>query len=185
MYPETFGQTAGWVLQNVLAYAACWVLGMAHRGRDLKKVHPAVVLSLGAACVGGAPRMDWLRRSRPADGFVSMVSNRAVTICLWHNVAITIAVALFNPLQLWRIPTQGLEYLTDFTIALVLLAVAVLALGWVEDLAARRKPRISPFVRRPPLEPARGVAKVPSVTHQRAVPAVSDLISPASGIAGE
>ena len=142
MYPATFGETAGWVLQNVLAYAACWVLGMAHREGDLKKVHPAVVLGLGAACVGGAlawaylhpvehhmdlpsipvayavysigfvlilmrwaPRMEWLRRSRPADGFVSMVNNRAVTIYLWHNVAITIAVALFNPLQQLPIPT--------------------------------------------------------------------------------
>jgi hypothetical protein len=42
--------------------------------------------------------------------------------------------------------------------------------GWVLQnvsvaLAARRKPRISPFVRRPPLEPARGVATVPTATY--------------------
>ncbi|GAA1639894.1 acyltransferase [Actinoplanes couchii] len=200
MYPGVFGETAGWVLQNVLAYASCWVLGMAHREGDLARVHPAAVITVGAACIGGAlawawthpienhmdltsipvayaiyaigfvllllrwsPPMGWLARTRPLDGFVSMVNNRAVTIYLWHNVAITIAVALFDPLQLWKIPTQGLEYVADFSIAMALLAVAVLALGWVEDVAARRRPRISPFVKRValPAGPARGVASVP------------------------
>ncbi|SDT21139.1 acyltransferase family protein [Actinoplanes derwentensis] len=200
-HPDIFGETAGWVLQNVLAYASCWVLGMAHREGDLAKLHPAAVLTLGAACVGGAlswaythpvdermdltsipvaysiyaigfvllllrwsPSMGWLARARPLDGFVSMVNNRAVTIYLWHNVAITIAVALFDPLQLWKIPTQGLEYAADFSIAMLLLAVAVLSLGWVEDVAARRRPRLSPFVKRVPAlpsGPARGVAVVP------------------------
>ncbi|MFC7533253.1 acyltransferase [Actinoplanes sp. GCM10030250] len=188
VFPGASGGTVGWVAQNVLAYASCWVLGMAHREGDLARMRPAVVLGLGAACVAGAltwaythpvenhmdltsipvaytiyaigfvllllrwaPRMDWLARVRPVNGFVSMVNNRAVTVYLWHNVAITIAVVLFDPLQLWRIPTQGLQYLADFTIAMVLLAAAVLTLGWVEDVAARRRPRVSPFVKRPRL----------------------------------
>jgi hypothetical protein len=92
--------------------------------------------------------MAWLARVRPLDGFVSMVNNRAVTIYLWHNVAITIAVDLFDPLKLWRIPHQSLEDAVDFSIALFLIMIAVFALGWVEDLAARRRPRISPFVKR-------------------------------------
>jgi hypothetical protein len=113
------------------------------------------------------PRMHWLRRARPVDGFVSMINNRAVTIYLWHNVAITIAVFLFDPLKLWRIPTQFLEEVVDFSLAMSLLAVAVLALGWVEDLAARRRPRLSPFVKRPALPPARGTAKVPALAAPR------------------
>jgi peptidoglycan/LPS O-acetylase OafA/YrhL len=185
-HPGVFGDTAGWVAQNVLAYASCWILGIAHREGDLAKLSPAVVLGVGAACAAGAlgwawthpvenhmdltsipvayavyaigfvlvllrwaPPMGWLARARPLDGFVSMVNNRAVTVYLWHNVAITIAVLLFDPLKLWRIPTQGLEYLADFTVAMLLLAVAVLALGWIEDVAARRRPRVSPFARRP------------------------------------
>ena len=92
--------------------------------------------------------MSWLAKVRPLDGFVSMVNNRAVTIYLWHNVAITIAVVLFDPLKLWEIPTQFLEDATDFSIAVVLIIVAVLSLGWVEDIAARRKPRLSPFPRK-------------------------------------
>lgn len=184
-YPDTFGTAAGWVVQNVLAFGSCWVLGFAHREGDLARLRPAAVVGLAVACVAGglgwaylrptetgmdltalpvayavfsigfvlallrwAPRLDWLARARPLDGFVSMVNNRAVTIYLWHNVAITIAVLLFDPLKLWRIPTQGLENAVDFTIALAALAVAVLALGWVEDVAARRAPRVSPFVRR-------------------------------------
>jgi len=195
-YPNTFGETGGWVAQNVLAFGSCWILGFAHREGDLAKLRPLVVLGLAAACVGGglgwaylhpmedgvmdltgipiaytvysigfvlallrwAPRMAWLARVRPLDGLVSMVNNRAVTIYLWHNVAITIAVLLFDPLKLWRIPTQGLESAVDFSIALGALAVVVLALGWVEDIAARRRPRISPFVKRrklqQPLAPA-------------------------------
>jgi hypothetical protein len=97
-----------------------------------------------------APRMEWLAPVRPLNGFVTLVNNRAVTIYLWHNVAITVAVALFDPLKLWRIPHQWLEDVTDFTLAMSMLAVAVLAFGWVEDVAARRRARISPLpVRRP------------------------------------
>ncbi|MFI7546632.1 acyltransferase [Actinoplanes sp. NPDC049599] len=198
-YPETFGTTAGWVVQNVLAFGSCWILGFAHREGDLARLRPAAVLGLAAACVGGAlgwaylhpsengmdltgipvayavfsigfvlallrwaPRMRWLARSRPLDGFVSMVNNRAVTIYLWHNVAITLAVWLFDPLKLWRIPTQGLESAVDFTIALAALAVAVLALGWVEDLAARRPARLSPFVRRHRLQQTPAPAHAPA-----------------------
>jgi hypothetical protein len=206
-YPSTFGETAGWVVQNVLAYGTCWVLGMAHREGDLAKVRPAVVIGIAVACVAGgfgwaythptdhgvdltsmpvayaiysigfvlallrwSPRMGWLTRSRPAGGFVSMVNNRAVTIYLWHNVAITIAVVLFDPLKLWRIPTQGLEYAADFALAMAALGVIVLALGWVEDLAARRRPRVSPFVKRLSLPVARGTASVPALATTQRLP---------------
>jgi peptidoglycan/LPS O-acetylase OafA/YrhL len=182
IHPEVFGPQAGEVVQNVLMFAACWVLGFAHREGDLRRVRAAVLLPLAVAAVGGtllwafehpadtgfdlvgiplayaiysvgfvlvllrwSPPMGWLARARPVDRFVSMVNNRAVTIYLWHNVAITIAVVLFDPLKLWEIPTQFLEDVVDFSLAMSLLVVAVLSLGWVEDIAARRKPRMSPF----------------------------------------
>jgi len=196
-YPDTFAPTPTWVLQNILTFGSCWVLGMAHREGDLGKLNGKAVLGIAAACVAGAllwtwthpgdnghdltgipvayaiysigfvlallrwsPTMAWLERVRPLNGFVSMVNNRAVTIYLWHNVAITIAVYLFGPLKLWRIPHQALEDAVDFSIALFLILVAVLALGWVEDLAARRRPRISPFVKR--RRPQRSAAPVPA-----------------------
>ena len=185
MRPDILGTSAGEVVQNVLAYATCWMLGFAHREGDLAKVGKRYVYPLAVACVGGAltwafthpagdgfdlvgiplaysifsigfvlalmrwsPDMSWLAKVRPLDGFVSMVNNRAVTIYLWHNVAITIAVVLFDPLKLWEIPTQFLEDTVDFSIAIALIVVAVLSLGWVEDIAARRKPRLSPFPRK-------------------------------------
>jgi peptidoglycan/LPS O-acetylase OafA/YrhL len=193
-YPNIFGATVGGVVQNILAFGACWVLGFAHREGDLAKLRPVVVLGLAAACVAGAlgwavthpgedgvdltgipvayaiysigfvlallrwaPRMDWLARARPLNGLVGLVNNRAVTIYLWHNVAITLAVALFDPLKLWRIPTQWLEDVTDFSLAMAMLLVVVLALGWVEDVAARRRPRIWPLPARRPAVPAEPV----------------------------
>jgi len=189
-YPDTLGQMTSWVLQNILAFGSCWVLGMAHREGDLAKLNAKAVLGIAVACVAGAllwtwthpgenghdltglpvayavysmgfvlallrwsPSMAWLARLRPVDGFVSLVNNRAVTIYLWHNVAITIAVFLFDPLKLWRIPHQWLENVVDFSLALAMLAVVVLALGWVEDLAARRRPRFSPLPARRPAPP--------------------------------
>jgi hypothetical protein len=179
----------GTVVQNVFAYASCWVLGMAHREGDLARLRPPLVLGLAAACVGGSlgwafahqdgngidltgrplayaiysigfvlALLRWSPRLAAAPGFVSMVNNRAVTIYLWHNVAITLAVALFDPLKLWRIPGQIAEDAADFGLALAMLTVAVLALGWVEDLAARRRPRLSPFVRSAPAVSAPVVA---------------------------
>jgi peptidoglycan/LPS O-acetylase OafA/YrhL len=196
-YPDTFGDRAGWVVQNVLAFGTCWILGFAHREGDLARIRPRAVLGLAAACVAGglgwafthpgangvdltgipvayavysagfvlallrwSPAMGWLARARPLDGFVSLVNNRAVTIYLWHNIAITAAVDLFDPLRLWRIPHQWLEDLTDFSLAIALLAVAVLALGWVEDVAARRPARISPLAKKHVPRHV-GVAKVP------------------------
>ena len=203
LYPTTFGERPGQVIENVLAYAACWIVGIAHREGDLAKLRWSVLAPVAALAVAGplawaflhpddigmdlvgiplayaiyslgfvlvlmrwTPDMSWLGRAKPLDGFVSMVNNRAVTIYLWHNVAITFAVELFDPLKLWQIPTQFLEDVADFSIALLLLTVAVLALGWVEDIAARRKPRLSPFPRkkkpryvaRPALSPKESVS---------------------------
>ena len=195
-YPNTFGDRAGWVIQNVLAYGSCWVLGFAHRQGDLARLKPATVLSIAAACVAGglgwafthpgdggvdligipvayaiysagfvlallrwSPPMGWLARRRTLNGFVTLVNNRAVTIYLWHNVVITAAVALFDPLKLWRIPQQWLEDVTDLSLAFAMLAAVVLALGWVEDVAARRPTRISPFPRRARVAASTSVAE--------------------------
>jgi peptidoglycan/LPS O-acetylase OafA/YrhL len=109
------------------------------------------VFSMGfvLALLRWQPRMAWLSRLPRLNGFVSLVNNRAVTIYLWHNLAITIAVALDDPLRLWRLHPVLIEDLAGFTLAMAMLAVAVLALGWVEDVAARRKARLSPWPAKP------------------------------------
>ncbi|MEU7904515.1 acyltransferase [Actinoplanes sp. NPDC049118] len=150
--------------------AACVGVGLGwaflHPGEDGVDLtgHP---IAYAIFCIGFVlalmrwqPRMDWLARLRPLDGFVSMVNNRAVTIYLWHNVAITVAILLYGPLELWKLPSEGLANAADFAVSIGLIGVAVLALGWVEDLAARRRPRVSPFVRRP--APPQPVAPPPA-----------------------
>jgi peptidoglycan/LPS O-acetylase OafA/YrhL len=200
-HPTALGDSVTEVLQNVLLYGSCWILGFAHRLGHLRRLDARLVLGLAIGCVGGAlgwafthpdgngvdlvgipvaygvynvgfvlallrwaPDMTWLGRWRPLNGFVTLVNNRAVTIYLWHNVAITVAVALFDPLRLWALPTQALEDVADLSLAVAFLAVAVLALGWVEDVAAKRPARISPLPARRavPVVPAPAPEPVPA-----------------------
>jgi peptidoglycan-N-acetylglucosamine deacetylase len=94
------------------------------------------------------PSMGWLGRVRPLDGFVTLVNARAVTIYLWHNAAINLAFVVGDVVEVWRLGDRfaNVGYLA---VAIPLLAVAVLALGWIEDLAARRRPRLVPALRQP------------------------------------
>ncbi|WP_432825199.1 acyltransferase family protein [Dactylosporangium sp. CA-092794] len=110
-----------------------------------------------------APAMGWLRRIRPLDALVTLLNARAVTIYLWHNVAIALCFAVGDRLQVWKL---GPALIQDgyFAVALVLLAVAVLALGWVEDVAARRRPALLPWApppRRRAPAPRHAAAPVP------------------------
>lgn len=95
--------------------------------------------------------MSWLTKVRWLDALVAAVNRRALTIYLWGNVCIDVA--------LWALaryvdPTlfEGNPYQVAILLgaAWALIWVVVLALGWVEDLAAGRPLRISPFPRRAP-----------------------------------
>ncbi|EFE69174.1 integral membrane protein [Streptomyces viridosporus ATCC 14672] len=86
------------------------------------------------------------------DRLVTLSNNRAVTIYLWHNLLIMLTVPLVD--LLYRIPfmqsERGVEALSStytlwmFAFVWPLIGLAVLAVGWVEDLAAKRKPRLWP-----------------------------------------
>jgi peptidoglycan-N-acetylglucosamine deacetylase len=111
------------------------------------------VYSLGFVLVAlrFPPPMGWLARIRPLDAAVTVLNARAVTVYLWHNVAIALAFPLGDAVGVWHLGDAG--YLA---LAVVLLTVAVGGLGWVEDLAARRRPALLPSraARRPPKTPA-------------------------------
>jgi peptidoglycan/LPS O-acetylase OafA/YrhL len=93
------------------------------------------------------PPMAWLARARPLARAVTLINGRAVTVYLWHNIAIA---AVWPALALAGLgDLGGFDGVVDLTVALVLTAVAVLAFGWVEDLAARRRPRLWPMVDAP------------------------------------
>ncbi|WP_305788908.1 acyltransferase family protein [Symbioplanes lichenis] len=100
------------------------------------------------------PDMTWLAYLRPADRTVSLLNNRAVTIYLWHNIAIA---AIWPVLTLLALDDLGggMEGPVSLAMTLVLTALAVLLFGWAEDLAAKRRPRLWPAAAtpRPPREP--------------------------------
>jgi peptidoglycan/LPS O-acetylase OafA/YrhL len=93
------------------------------------------------------PAMAWLRRVRPLDQLVTLLNARAVTVYLWHNPAIAVSFVVGDALHVWVLGDRydNWGYLV---VALGLLLVPLLAFGWVEDVAARRRPRLLPSGRR-------------------------------------
>ncbi|GAA3623225.1 acyltransferase family protein [Streptomyces chitinivorans] len=92
-------------------------------------------------------------RLRRFDGTITLANNRAVSVYLWHEIALIATVPLID--LLWRIPavwrSSTLSGLLEnsypvlmFLLVWPLLAVLVAAFGWAEDLAARRRPRLWP-----------------------------------------
>jgi hypothetical protein len=165
----------GPVLVDGGTFAACWMLGFAHREGTLRKVpvllastaavvlvagglywaftHPAgdegidlndipfaqALVSFGAVLLvlRVNPAVAWLERVPLLGRFVTVVNARAITIYLWHNVAIAVSAPIGDRFG-WESEGQ------HFLIALWLVVAAVLAFGWVEDLAAGRKLSLLP-----------------------------------------
>jgi peptidoglycan/LPS O-acetylase OafA/YrhL len=99
------------------------------------------------------PPMGWLARVPLLDKAVTLLNGRAVTIYLWHNIAIDAVWPVLTVLAL-----DDIGRLTDpveLGTALAITGGAVLAFGWVEDLAARRRPRLLPITDAPRLRPDR------------------------------
>jgi peptidoglycan/LPS O-acetylase OafA/YrhL len=84
------------------------------------------------------------------DSVITLANNRAVTIYLWHNLLIMATIPIID--QLWSVP--GIDAFSSelsaayngLMLVLVwpLIALMILAMGWVEDLAAKRRPRLWP-----------------------------------------
>ncbi|MEV7869545.1 acyltransferase [Streptomyces sp. NPDC088124] len=93
------------------------------------------------------PDLGWLGRRPVADRVVKVFNARAVTVYLWHEVALMVSVPLID--AMWNIPAFERDLPLDsawfqFGIAWVLIAAAVALFGWVEDVAAKRRPRLLP-----------------------------------------
>jgi peptidoglycan/LPS O-acetylase OafA/YrhL len=89
------------------------------------------------------PSVAWLSRVRPLDKLVTLLNARAVTVYLWHNIAIA---AVWPVLTLVALDDLAGDVggVVDLGVTLALTLLAVLLFGWVEDLAARRAPRLWP-----------------------------------------
>lgn len=98
-----------------------------------------------------APTLSGLNRRKFLNGFVNLTNSRAVTIYLWHNIAITASFLFADWLPLDDLGSvEGLGFLA---IAVVLLCVLICTFGWVEDVAARRPVTLWPWSTVPPSRP--------------------------------
>ncbi|MFY1637001.1 acyltransferase family protein [Solwaraspora sp. WMMB335] len=165
------------VLTLVLAVAGgAWTITHpGHRGYDLNDIPIGNALWSTAfilLVLGLLPQSaGWLARHRLLDRVVTVLNRRALTIYLWHMPAV-ILVGVFA--RWWGWSHVTVSGLTIRTVMVVLLtAVAVAAVGWVEDAAARRRPQLLPGGRRrtPPVVP---VVPVPRVGATDAGPVTVD-----------
>ncbi|WP_405644808.1 acyltransferase [Streptomyces sp. NBC_00019] len=86
------------------------------------------------------------------DKLVTLSNNRAVTIYLWHNMLIMATVPILD--RLYELPFMQSDRAVSaldstymiwmFFLVWPLIALAILGVGWIEDLAAKRKPRLWP-----------------------------------------
>jgi len=74
---------------------------------------------------------------------VTILNSRAMTVYLWHK-AVIIGVGTVIGFEWWqRGPGELTLWLTAIGLGLV---VCILVFGWVEDVAARRRPVLLPDV---------------------------------------
>jgi peptidoglycan/LPS O-acetylase OafA/YrhL len=94
------------------------------------------------------PRFTWLQRLPTLDALVSLLNSRAMTIYLWGNFAIALAPPVLDATGLGQFDTDDTRGLiVEYAAAWTLIFAAVLLVGWVEDVAAGRRPRLLPWNR--------------------------------------
>ncbi|MFJ4851840.1 MULTISPECIES: acyltransferase family protein [unclassified Streptomyces] len=124
----------GWNLDEIPLAQATWSLGFC-----------AILLQYAPSWKQLPGRLaDW-------DGPITLANNRAVTIYLWHNLLFMATMPIID--QLWNVPWVG-DHLGTYidasynVLMLILIwpltGVMIVAVGWVEDVAAKRRPRLWP-----------------------------------------
>lgn len=93
---------------------------------------------LCAAIAAHGPLSRWASRHRLR--FLEACTQRTFTMYLWGPAADAVSVSVAKRL----LPNKWQAISVHITVSMLTLIVAVLAWGWVEDLAARRKPRLVP-----------------------------------------
>jgi peptidoglycan/LPS O-acetylase OafA/YrhL len=92
--------------------------------------------------LGFAPATaEWVDRWRPISRLVTTLNSRAMTVYLWHK-AVIIGCGTLVGFGWWQ---HGFTPLVTWLTMIGLgVAACVVAFGWVEDLAARRRPVLVP-----------------------------------------
>ena len=165
--------------RTLLAGAALMALGVAwaltHQQPDSGWNIDDIDVADALYCAGAVtlllrlyPRPGLLARVPRLARLVAAMNARAMTIYLWGNLAIWAATPVLesNP---WTVRLEGPGWtgqIAQYVTAWLVLAAAVLAFGWAEDLAAGRPPRLNPWPRealpRPPAPPAASAPTAPA-----------------------
>ncbi|GAA4961992.1 acyltransferase family protein [Actinoplanes utahensis] len=167
------GMTVPPVVEGLALYGGAWLLGFAHHDGHLERLGRARLLGLAAALAVPAigwvithpsPRgydlndiplgnalwsaafilvvLGCLRPVIPGHRVLTVLNARALTIYLWH-VPVVIAVTQWGERHGW--PIDGLAGVGwRLGAVLVLLGVLTAIFGWVEDVAAGRRPALLP-----------------------------------------
>jgi peptidoglycan/LPS O-acetylase OafA/YrhL len=89
-----------------------------------------------------SPSMAWLRRVPIVDRIVAVMNARALTIYLWHEIALVLVVLSMDSAD-WSNGTLW-SYALLFACTWAVIGVFILLFGWVEDLSARRRATLLP-----------------------------------------
>jgi peptidoglycan/LPS O-acetylase OafA/YrhL len=141
----------------VMAFALWWASGhLGPDGWDLNDIPLAqAAWSFGFVVILLQYSPSWQElpgRLARWDKLVTLSNNRAVTIYLWHNLLIMATVPIID--QAYNLPfmqsdravaaLDATDMLWMFVLVWPLIGLAILAFGWIEDLAAKRRPRLWP-----------------------------------------
>ncbi|MER5304343.1 acyltransferase [Streptomyces lasiicapitis] len=145
---------------TLMAFGLWWASGhLGPDGWDLNDIPLAqATWSLGFVVILLVYSPSWSElpgRLAKWDKLITLSNNRAVTIYLWHNLLIMATVPLIDQAYDFPFMDEGMMSALDATYVLwmtvlvwPLIALMILAVGWVEDLAAGRGPRLWPDGRR-------------------------------------
>ncbi|WP_330266581.1 acyltransferase [Streptomyces griseorubiginosus] len=141
----------------VMAFGLWWASGhLGPEGWDLNDIPLAqAAWSFGFVVILLQYSPSWQElpgRLARWDKLVTLSNNRAVTIYLWHNMLIMATVPLID--LAYRLPfmqsdravaaLDATDTVWMFFLVWPLIGLAILAFGWIEDLAAKRRPRLWP-----------------------------------------
>lgn len=107
---------------------------------------------------------SWMKKLPLLDGLVAAMNRRAMTIYLWGNTAIALALWGLSQSPYTERFTEDtanpwVAGLVSFAAVWVVVGAIVLGLGWVEDVAARRRPTLLPRAAKPGRRRAHHTAK--------------------------
>jgi peptidoglycan/LPS O-acetylase OafA/YrhL len=155
-------RTLVWGIAGVLgAVGLVWMwTHLGPRGIDLNDIPIADVLISVAfllVLLSVEPRMASFG---PFNAVIEAVNRRVLSVYLWHQSVVLSVTGLLTLGGVIALPLFG--PLAKACLVFALVGLVVLAVGWVEDLAARRRPALLPMpVRAPAPVPAPAAAREP------------------------